>query len=120
MGGLLVGLGDTLTWIQCCCGYWLVMGNSMTWNQWYCCYCLSCNGLLYNVTYTECYVVTLLYLLALQMLLSYLLELQMIVIFAGFANVVALNCWYCNWLFNIGLLCCGAPPSCPPKREGKH
>ena len=77
MGGLLVGLGDTLTWIQCCC------------------YCLSCYGIWYDVTYAECYVDTLLYLLDLQMLLF--------------------KCWYCNWWLFIGLLCCGAPLAVPQK-----
>ena len=62
--------------------------------------------------------VTLLCLLALQMLLSYLLELQMVVIFAGFANVVTLIAGIAIGCLILVLLWC--TPSCPPKREGKR
>ena len=44
-----------------------------------------------NVTYAKCYVDTLVYLLA----------LQMVVLFAVLQMLI-FNCWYCNWWFIIG------------------
>ena len=89
--------GGTLTWIQ---WLWLLVSHGE-------CHDLGSNGIVViaylamngdmmlhmrNAMWIHCLICWnckwLLYLLALQMLLSYLLELRMVVIFAGSANVV--------------------------------